>query len=112
MSEMFELATGGVGTMPDPDDNPDGHDVPHHDAGTRISFEVRNAGDASGTARVGVEVDDTFIQEWPSPSLLPGESTPGYVKLGRLSQGEHTILIYVNPGAGTIDHAESVLNVA
>jgi hypothetical protein len=44
MSAMFELAEGGVGVMPDPDDNPDGHVIPHHDAGVRISVESATLG--------------------------------------------------------------------
>jgi hypothetical protein len=45
---MFELVGGGLGVMPDPADNPDNHVVPHHEAGTRISFEVLNVGDVGG----------------------------------------------------------------
>jgi hypothetical protein len=30
MSEMFELTGGGIGVMPDADDNEDMHVVPHH----------------------------------------------------------------------------------
>ena len=32
MSTMFELASGGIGVMPDPADNPDNHVNPHHEA--------------------------------------------------------------------------------
>ena len=44
MSSMFELSVGGIAVMPDPADNPDNHVIPHHDAGTQISFEVCNVG--------------------------------------------------------------------
>jgi len=111
MSATFQLAAGGLGVMPDPGDNPDNHEVPHHDAGTRISFEVRNVGDAGGNARVGTEVDDTFVTEWQSQYLDPGQGEVGYVSLGRLSQGQHTALAYVNPGAGQADHAENTFDV-
>jgi hypothetical protein len=108
---MFELAAGGIGVMPDPADNPDGHNVPHHESGTRISFEVRNVGTAGGNARVGVELDDNFVTEWQSPYLDPGQSAVGYVSLGRLSQDSHTVLIYVNPGSGQNDHQTNQFNV-
>ena len=49
MSLMFELVEGGIGVMPDPEDNPNNHVVPRHDAGTRISFAVLNVGDAAAT---------------------------------------------------------------
>ena len=105
MSAMFELVGGGIGVMPDPEDNPDNHAVTHHEAGASISFEVLNTGDAGGNARVGTEIDDTFVTEWESRYLDPGQSEIGYVSLGRLSQGRHTVLIYVNPGSGQSDHS-------
>lgn len=108
---MFELSAGGIGVMPDPADNPDNHVIPHHDAGTRISFDVCNVGDASGNARVGVEVDDTFVAEWESPFLDPGQCGTGFVSLGRLSEGQHTVLIFVNPGSGQSDNQTNTFNV-
>ena len=111
MSAMFELDMGGVGVMPDPDDNPGGHVNPHHEAGTRVSFQVTNVGDSDGNARVGVEVDDVFVVEWASQNLVAGGSEVGYVSLGRLSQGSHTVLIYVNPGSGTADHQSNTFEV-
>lgn len=105
MSAMFELVDGGLGVMPDPDDNPDNHVVPHHESGTRVSFEVLNVGDAGGNARVGVEIDDVFLTEWQSQFLDPGSREVGYVSLGRLTTGEHTVLAYVNPGSGQADHS-------
>ena len=111
MSLIFELVGGGLGVMPDPADNPDNHVNPHHEAGTRISFEVLNVGDAGGNARVGAEVDDTFVTEWQSQYLDPGQREVGYVSLGRLSQGRHTALAYVNPGSGQADHDENTFDV-
>jgi hypothetical protein len=55
MSAMFQVNGGGIGVMPDPADNAASHNVPHRDSGTRISFEVLNAGDQDGVADVGVE---------------------------------------------------------
>jgi hypothetical protein len=37
MASMFNFV-GGIGVMPDPDDNPDNHDVPHHDSGAKIAL--------------------------------------------------------------------------
>lgn len=110
---MFDLTDGGVGVMPDPDDNPDQHVLPHHDAGIQISYEVVNVGSAAGQARVGVEVDDQFALEWQSRHLGPGESAVERSSLGRLSAGPHTILIYVNPGSGDQghDHQTNEFNV-
>lgn len=112
MPAMFELVGGGVGVMPDPDDNPAGHVVPHHESGTRISFEVLNVGDAGGNAKVGVEVDDSFVSEWQSPQLEAGESGVGYVSLGRLAAGSHKALVYVNPGSGRADHEHNEFDVS
>jgi hypothetical protein len=110
---MFEFTVGGIGVMPDPADNPDGHVTPHHDAGTRISFEVVNIGAMGGVARVSVEIDDQFIEERQSEQIEPGSSWFDYVSLGRLSEGEHTVLVYVNPGSGNpgSDHTENTFNV-
>lgn len=97
--------------MPDPKDNPDGHDVVHHDAGVRISFEVLSVGDASGQATVSVEVDDVFFADFISDSLLPGESQAGFMSLGRLEAGEHSVLVFVNPGSGVKDHETNTFTV-
>ena len=111
MSSMFELVGGGLGVMPDPDDNPDNHVVPHHDAGTRISFEVLNVGDAGGNATVSVEIDDVFFTDWQSQFLDPAGKEVGFVSLGRLSQGEHSVLVFVNPGSGQSDHTSNTFGV-
>ncbi|BCH31103.1 hypothetical protein MesoLjLc_30330 [Mesorhizobium sp. L-8-10] len=111
MSAMFEFTGGGIGVMPDPDDNPNGHVVPHHESGIRISFQVVNVGDAGGNADVGVEVDDAFLTSWQSSFLDPGDSETGFVSLGRLAEGEHTVLTFVNPGSGQADHESNTFIV-
>jgi hypothetical protein len=108
---MFELKGGGIGVMPDPDDNPNNNDVVRADSGVRVSFEVCNVGNAAGTARVDVEIDDTWIGGWESEQLEPGQCTYGYVSVGRLSEGEHTALDYVNPGSGQNDHETNTFTV-
>lgn len=112
MAAMFQLVGGGIGVMPDPADNPDSHEVPHHESGTRISFEVLNVGDAGGSARVTVELDDVFHSDWQSSQLNPGEQEAGFVQLGRLSEGEHSVLTFVNPGSGQADHDTNTFDVA
>lgn len=92
-------------------DNPDNHNVPHHDAGLKISFGVTNVGTKAGAATVGIEVDDKFLKDWKSPSLSPGQGASTLVSIGRLTQGQHTVLIYVNPGSGRWDHATNTFDV-
>jgi hypothetical protein len=104
MAAMFEFSAGGIGIMPDPDDNPDGHVVPHHDAGLKLSFEIQNVGADAGLARVGVEIDDQFITEWVSGQIEPGAAAVGFVSVGRLIEGSHDALIFLNPGSGANDH--------
>lgn len=111
MTTMFELASGGIGVMPDAADNPDSHEIPHHDSGIAISFEVLNVSDSGGNARVGVEIDDTFVTDWQSQYLEPGQNEVGYASVGRLSKGEHTVLVYVNPGSGQSDNSTNTFNV-
>lgn len=111
MSAMFEFGGGGIGVMPDPDDNPGRHVVPHSEAGLLISVEVGNVGDESGIARVGVEVDDVFIVEWESDELAPGETAVGRISLGRFEAGNHTILVFVNPGSGQNDHDTNAIDL-
>ena len=111
MSSMFQLVGGGLGVMPDPDDNPDNHVVPHHDAGTRISFETLNVGDAGGNATVSVEIDGVFFADWQSQFLESGSKEAGFVSLGRLTQGEHSVLVFVNPGSGQADHTTNNFGV-
>jgi hypothetical protein len=111
MTAMFEFNGGGIGVMPDPADNPDGHVVAHHDAGTLVGFEVVNVGDAGGNARVGVERDGNFVIEWASPFLDPGGTAVGFASLGRLPSGETTVLVFVNPGSGQRDHETNRVGV-
>ena len=111
MGAMFELGGGGIGVMPDPDDNPDGHVVPHSEAGVQITVEVGNTGDEAGVARVGVEVDDVFVVEESSEELAPDESAVIRSNLGRLDAGEHRILVFVNPGSGVRDHETNTIGL-
>ncbi|MGL3104652.1 hypothetical protein [Bradyrhizobium sp. BR 1432] len=111
MSAMFELIGGGIGVMPDPEDNEAGHVVPHHESGTRVSFSVVNVGDAGGNAEVGIELDDVFTNNWTSDFLDPGQQQAGFVGLGRLLCGEHEVLIFVNPGSGQADHETNTFTV-
>ena len=112
MAEMFQLTGGGIGVMPDPEDNKAMHQVPHHELGVRISFAVVNVGDAGGNAEVGVELDKTFIGSWNSKFLDPGQQEVGFMSLGRHAQGEHTVLTFVNPGSGEADHDTNTFIVA
>jgi len=112
MAAMFQFTGGGIGVMPDPADNADTHNVPHHESGTRISLEVLNVGDNGGNANVDVELDGVFNTSWQSSFLNPGEQEVGFVQLGRLSEGEHSVFIYVNPGSGQSDTETNVFGVA
>lgn len=100
MAGLFELVGGGLGVMPDPDDNPAQHDVPHHESGTQVSFQVVNVGDAAGSATVGVEADGAFVADWTSQVLAPGQNDTGFVSLGRLAEGDHSAAASVRPGSG------------
>jgi hypothetical protein len=111
MSAMFQFVGGGIGVMPDPDDNAAGHVVPNHESGTRISVQVINVGDASGNADVGVEVDDVFVTSVQSSFLDPGQQNVQFASLGRLDAGQHTVLVFVNPGSGQLDHDTNTFNV-
>ncbi len=111
MSAMFEFTGGGIGIMPDPADNPDRHDVPDHNAGVQISEEVANVGDANGVATIGVEVDNTFVTNWTSDPLDPGQSQALSVSLGRFPAGPHTILVFLNPGSGKKDNETNDINL-
>ena len=112
MSSMFELTGGGLGVMPDPEDNEAMHVVPHHESGTRITFAVVNVGDAGGNAEIGIELDEVFVTNWTSDFLGPEEQQIGFTNLGRLEEGEHTVLVFVNPGSGQSDHDTNTFQVA
>jgi hypothetical protein len=112
MAALFQLIGGGIGVMPDPADNAGGHIVPNHNAGTRISYEVANVGDADGNAMVGIELDEVFQANAQSSVLTPGQRETGFAQLGRLSEGSHTVLVFVNPGSGQADHETNTFEVA
>jgi hypothetical protein len=112
MAALFQFIGGGIGVMPDPADNSGGHIVPNHDAGTRISYEVANVGDADGDAIVGIELDAVFQANSQSSVLTPGQRETGFAPLGRLSEGSHTVLVFVNPGSGQADHETNTFEVA
>jgi hypothetical protein len=87
---MFEFAGGALSV------NPSTYD-------TTIAFEIFNVGDEAGTCEVGCEVDDTYITSW-SAYLQPGVGDRPTVSLGGMYAGQHTALVYVNPGSGQNDH--------
>jgi hypothetical protein len=111
MPSMFEFSDVGVLVLPDPADNPGAHVLPHSEAGVLARFTLRNVGDAAGQAKVGAEVDESFVADWSSGQIEPGDSTDGEVRLGRLSAGTHEVLAYVNPGAGASDHATNTIEL-
>ncbi|GAA3102881.1 hypothetical protein GCM10010520_55020 [Rhizobium viscosum] len=108
---MFLFTEQGILVNPDPSDNPDSHHVPSHEAGTQINFQVMNIGDEDGVAEVGVELDGNFVTQFSSNLLPPGGTEVGFVSLGRLETGTHTVLVFVNPGAGTADHLTNTFDV-
>jgi hypothetical protein len=111
MPSMFEMANGGLGVMPDPADNPNNHVVPSADSGTRVSFETLSVGDAGGTATVSVELDGAPLDNWTSGHLDPGEREVGYVSLGRLAAGDHTVIACISPGSGQQDQQSNTFSV-
>jgi hypothetical protein len=111
MVAMFQFNGGGIGVMPDPADNAAGHDIPNHEAGTQISFQVVNVGDESGIVQVDVEVDDIFNVSWRSSGLNPGQQQAGFASLGRLPEGSHTVSTALNPGSGSADHEANTFDV-
>lgn len=111
MSAMFQFISGGIGVMPDPEDNPAGHVVPNHESGTRVSYEVANVGDAGGVVTVSIELDGSFTADVQSSFLVPGQREVGFIGLGRLSEGAHAVLLFLNPGAGELDHETNDFSV-
>ena len=109
MSSMFELAGGGLGVMPDPNYNPDNHVVSIHDRGTRISFVTLNV---TGNTTSSVEIDDIFFTDWRSQLLDPVGKEVGFSSPSRLPKGEHSVLLFANPGSGKSDHASNALGAA
>jgi hypothetical protein len=109
----FEFDGQGLLVSPDDTDNPDGHVVPHHDAGIKVSFAVWNVGGEVGQARVGIDVDGSYVTEWTSEDVAPGTSAspPEVTGIGRYASGEHEFLAYVNPGSGSNDHVVNRINI-
>jgi hypothetical protein len=58
-----------------------------------------------------VEVDDLFVAETDMEELAPGETTAVFFNLGRMDAGQHVILVFVNPGSGQHDHAETTIEL-
>jgi len=90
MTAMFEFSGGALSVTPSSYD-------------TQISFEIYNIGDEEGTAEVGCEVDNTYITQWTG-TLAPNFGDRPVVSLGAMYEGNHTALVYVNPGSGQNDH--------
>ncbi|HEX8742870.1 MAG TPA: hypothetical protein VF712_07035 [Thermoleophilaceae bacterium] len=111
MPAMFELSPDGLRVRCDPNDNPQGHPSPHSESGLVSVFEIKNVGDEEGECRAGHEVDGSWLSEWSSGPVAPGDGVNAVHPLGRHSAGEHTFLIYVNPGSGQMDHAENTITV-
>ena len=111
MVAMFQFVGGGLGVMPDPDDNDANHNIPNHESGARVSFEVLNVGDENGVVSVDVEVDETYLLTWRSDPIAAGQRQIAYASLGRLAAGSHTSMVILNPGSGTDDHNSNTFNV-
>jgi hypothetical protein len=94
---MFEFSGGALSVTPSSYD-------------TQIAFEIFNVGDEAGVAEVGCEVDGTYITTW-SGRLDPSVGDRPYVSLGALYEGNHTALVYVNPGSGQNDHLQQDFTV-
>jgi len=96
----------------DDEDNPNNHVILHSDAGTKVSFSVYNAGNASGTCTVDIEINNQWVKSWTSSMLSPGTSESTEVKgLGRYPAGWYEFLAYVNPGAGYSDHLINTVDI-
>ena len=110
---MFVLYDNpGLLVNPDDYDNPNNHVVLTSDAGTKVSFSVANVGGEGGTCKVGLEVNNQWVQEWESSWLEPGESEAPEVRgLGRYPEGWSEFLAYVYPGAGHHDHLTNNVNI-
>lgn len=102
----------GLLVNPDDHDNPNNHVVLTSDAGTKVSFSVANVGGEGGTCKVGLEVNNQWVQEWESSWLEPGESEATEVRgMGRYPEGWYEFLAYINPGAGHHDHLTNNVNI-
>ena len=58
-----------------------------------VSAQLRQL--AAQREKVGVEIDDVHFTEWQSQFLDPGDREVGFVSLGRLTQGQHSVLVFV-----------------
>jgi hypothetical protein len=97
MSAMFEFSGGALSVTPSSSD-------------TQVSFEIFNVGTDSGTAEVGCEVDGNYVNTWTG-TLSPNVGDRPTVSLGAVSEGNHTALVYVNPGSGNNDHLQQDFTV-
>ena len=88
---MFKFSGGALSIVPESD-------------GHWASFELFNAGDESGVAEVGVEVDGNYVTTWTSGTIAPNVGETPSVSLGAVGEGNHEALVYVNPGSGENDH--------
>lgn len=114
MPALFEFNVQGVTVSPDDADNPNNHQVPHSEAGVKVSCAVINVGDEPGPATVGFLADDNYVTEVTSGDIQPGaQDGPWGVSLGRYAPGQHTFVAYVNPGSGdaTKDHVSNTVNL-
>jgi len=99
-----EFAFDGQGLLvsADDQDNPEGHTVPHHEAGNKVSFVVWNVGQAEGVAEVSISVDGYEVATWtsyPIPAGGSGGPDDGYVHgCGRFPAGYHEFRAFVTPG--------------
>lgn len=105
----------GLFVSPDDLDNPDNHVVLHHDAGTKVSFTLRNYGHGAGSATVTVYVDDQQVQTWTSGSIEAGAAggpDDGYVHgCGRYATGQHVFRIVVTPGVSGHDSTTNTVDI-
>jgi len=94
---MFEFSGGALSVTPSSSD-------------TQVSFEIYNVGDESGEATVGCEVDGNYVNTWTG-TLSPSVGDRPTVSLGAVAEGQHTALVYVNPGSGNNDHLQQDFSV-
>jgi hypothetical protein len=101
MPAGFEIGVQGLTVSPDDADNPNNHQVPHSEAGIKVSCSVINVGDEPGPATIGFLADDNFVTQVTSGDIAPGaEDGPWGVSLGRYPPGQHVFVAYVSPSSG------------
>jgi hypothetical protein len=64
------------------------------------------------TAEVGIELDGVFVVDWQSQFLDPGPPRNELRSAGSLEPGDHTVLVFVNPGSGQSDHETNQFSIA